>query len=67
MTTLNAFLTPAHIAGMIAVLIGAVDAWAFHASFGLLWDQGLIVTGLGFFAGVSFATVSPIVAANRAP
>lgn len=63
---LTAFLTPAHVTGYLAVVIGAVDSWAFHASFGLIWDQGLIIGGLSLAAGASFPSLAPVVAAVTA-
>lgn len=54
MKTALALLTGAHVAGAIVILIGILDAWAFHASFGIEWDKGLILAGAVWVAGVSF-------------
>lgn len=56
---MNVWFSPLHVAGYLAVVIGAIDHWAFHDAFGLQWDQGLILAGLGWLGGV---TVQPIVA-----
>lgn len=52
MSKLTDYLTPAHLAGYAAVVVGVVDAWAFHASFGLEWDKGLVLAGLAWLGGV---------------
>lgn len=62
-STWATFLTPAHATGFLAVVIGAVDAWAFRASFGLEWDKGLVIGGLSFLGGATFPAVAPVVAA----
>jgi hypothetical protein len=54
----SAWVSPVHVAGVLAVLVGVVDAWAFHA-FGLTWDEALILAGVAWLGGV--AVPSPIV------
>lgn len=53
-----AFVTPAHVAGALAVLIGFADHAFLHDAFGLQWDQALVLGGISFLAGV--AVPSPL-------
>lgn len=53
-----AIVTPAHVAGVLAVLIGFVDHALLHDAFGLQWDQALVLGGITFLAGV--AVPSPL-------
>jgi hypothetical protein len=45
-------LTQPVLAGVFAVVIGAVDAWVFHG-FGIEWDKGLVLAGVAWIGGVA--------------
>lgn len=52
MVTLTSWLSPARLAGLLAILIAVTDHWAFHDGFGLDRDIGLMMLGLGWLGGV---------------
>lgn len=56
MVTLSNWLTGAHVAGIVAVLIGVVDAWAFHGTFTIDVDKALVLAGLVWLGGVTTGT-----------
>jgi hypothetical protein len=57
MTVLTRVLSLATLAGLLALLIGLIDAWAFGARFGLDWDKALVLAGLSWVAGVQIPTL----------
>jgi hypothetical protein len=52
MTVLTRLISVATLAGLLALLVGLIDAWAFGARFGLDWDKGMVLVGLTWVAGV---------------
>lgn len=62
-------VTPGHVAtfvaGLIAVIVGVVDQWFFHADFGTSVDVALLWGGLGLIGGTTISAGSTVVAAVR--
>jgi hypothetical protein len=54
----NVWLSPAHVAGLLALLIGLLDVWLFGSRFTMEFDKALLLTGLAWTAGV--AVPSPL-------
>lgn len=54
------------VGSLIAIGIGVADVWAFHGSFGMGWDTGLIGAGIGALIGSTALTAEKAVAAARA-
>jgi hypothetical protein len=57
MTSITRLLSVVVLAGLLSVLIGLVDAWAFGGRFGLEWDKALVLVGLAWIAGVQVPAV----------
>lgn len=62
---MSAWLSPAHAAGVLAIVVGVVDHWAFHDAFGLQWDQALILSGVVWLGGVAVPSPLTGTAATR--
>lgn len=60
---MSLWFSPAHIAGMLCILVGAADHWLAHDGFGLQWNEALILAGLAWLGGV--AVPSPVQAVSR--
>lgn len=57
MSSLTRLLSVAVLAGLLSVLVGLIDAWAFGGRFGLDWDKALVLAGLSWIAGVQVPAV----------